>query len=100
VKRSDDLDIPSPKAPTREGIYALLYSVTQETDRKELSAMLRQGRTVYQSDPRRPDMIERIDASGPRTRGRFENGQFVEASPSRSSQESARQKTRSRTSRK
>jgi hypothetical protein len=77
LKRGDDLEVAFPKATTRKAIHALLHSVTQEIGREDLSRALRQNRTVYQSDPSSQDGIERIDPAGRRTRGRFENGQFV-----------------------
>jgi hypothetical protein len=83
VKRGDDLDIPIPKTATRQTVLAVLRSAAQQTGRSKLAGALKQGRTVYQSEPRKEGGIERIDPTGRRTKGRFENGRFVPANPSR-----------------
>jgi ParD-like antitoxin of type II bacterial toxin-antitoxin system len=83
LKRGDDVNMAFPEATARQTVLAVLRAATRQRGRSDLGAALRQGRTVYQSDPRNEDAIERIDATGRRTKGRFENGQFVPANPSR-----------------
>lgn len=78
VKRGD-LETAFPEEGTRTAILSLLHSVTQETGRKDLAKALKKNRTVYQSDPNDPAWIERIDAAGRRTKGRFEDGRFIPA---------------------
>jgi hypothetical protein len=49
--------------PSRQALYALLQRVAAGTDRAELARSLRQ-RVVYQSDPSRSGVIERIEPDG------------------------------------
>ena len=83
LKRGDEIDVAFPEATTRQTVLAVLRAATRESGRGDLSATLRKGRTVYQSDPRNESAIERIDATGRRTKGRFEDGRFVPANPTR-----------------
>ena len=70
-------------AATRASVYELLRDVAGATDRSELARTLKQGRTVYESDPSRSGAIVRIAADGTRTRGRLENRTFMPASSGR-----------------
>ena len=72
-------------APMRQAIQAALARAMAGTDQRTLARRLRAGRTVYQSDSAGSGMIERIDADGKRTLGRFVNRKFVpaRATPSR-----------------
>lgn len=68
---------------TRKAIEAALARARAETDQRTLGGRLKLGRTVYQTDPAGSGMLERIDANGTRTLGRFVNRQFVPARPTR-----------------
>jgi hypothetical protein len=72
-------------APVRQAIQAALARAMAGTDQRAVAQRLRAGRTVYQSDSAGSGMIERIDADGKRTLGRFVNRKFVpaRATPSR-----------------
>lgn len=70
--------------PSRQEVYALLQGVAAETDRAELARRLRQGRVVYQSDPRGSGAIERIEPDGTRAIGRIHDRRFAAARRSRS----------------
>lgn len=73
-----------PRFPLGQAIEAALVRAVAETDRRALARRLKAGRTVYQNDPAGSGLLERIDANGPRTRGRLVNRQFVPARPKRS----------------
>ena len=69
---------------TRRAIQAALEQVVTETDRRALARTMRAGRTVYQIDPSGSGLIERVEADGTRTLGKFANRLFVPARPARS----------------
>jgi len=66
---------------TREEIEHIVRRVAEGAS-KELARTLTAGRVVYQSDPKGSGAIERIEANGRRTLGRFESRRFVEQKPS------------------
>jgi len=71
-------------ASMRRAIEAALVRAAGETEQRALAKRLKAGRTVYQNDPAGSGMLERIDANGTRSLGRFVNRQFVPARPTRS----------------
>jgi hypothetical protein len=84
LKRAEgDLKAAYPVLSTRQAMYALLGRVAAANDRSELARTLTQGRVVYQSDPKDPRAIVRIEPDGRRTIGRLEKRRFVAGRPSR-----------------
>jgi ParD-like antitoxin of type II bacterial toxin-antitoxin system len=71
-----------PEISTRKSVYRLLRGIATSKDRSDLSRALRDGRTVYQSDPGDPTLIIQIAADGTRTAGRFKDRRFVPAASS------------------
>lgn len=65
--------------PTRRAILAALRRIAADGIRTELSARLKEGRTVYQDAG--PDRVERIEHDGTRTIGRFVNRRFIPDEP-------------------
>lgn len=78
LKRSADEPL---APPTRRALLAALRRITSEGVRSELTAALKQGRTVYQDagDGR----VERIERDGTRTIGRFAGRRFTPDEPER-----------------
>ena len=68
----------------RRAIEAAVVRAAGETEQRAIAKRLKAGRTVYQNDPAGSGMLERIDANGARSLGRFVNRQFVPARPTRS----------------
>ncbi len=75
-----DLSRAFPEVSTRTSIYQLLRGIATAKERSDLSRALRDGRTVYQSDPADPTRIMRIAADGTRTVGAFHGRRFAPAS--------------------
>lgn len=80
LRHEDILDlkraaIKSPASITQRGLLATLRKIASESGRTELSARLKEGRTVYQDAG--AGRVERIESDGTRTIGRFANRTFV-----------------------
>lgn len=74
---------------TRERIRALLLGVARSADRTTVQAELSGGRVAYETDPRNPDLVVRVDPGGKRTRGRFGDQGFEPAAARRRARRSA-----------
>ena len=67
--------------PTRRTLLAALRRIASENVRTDLSAKLKEGRTVYQDAG--AGRVERIERDGTRTIGRFVNRVFTPEEPKR-----------------
>lgn len=78
LKRTSEVPL---APPTRRALLAAVRRIASEPVKNDLSAALKNGRTVYQDagDGR----IERLERDGTRTTGRFVNRQFIADEPTR-----------------
>jgi len=68
-------------SPTRRALLAVVRRIASDNQRTDLSATLKDGRTVYQDAGE--GRVERIERDGTRTVGRFVDRRFVADEPER-----------------